>query len=555
MTLASFLPADRRAALAAGMPSPEVQDGAALFADIGGFTPLAEALERALGPQAGAEALTAIVHRIFDALVLAVNNYHGSIIAFSGDAITAWFGDDDGRAAAACALATQSAMASVGRIEAPGIGAIAIGLKVTVTARRVRRFQVGDPGIQLLDCILGGTVDRPAVGDYLCRAGEVLVDQGVAERLVALLRIDDWREQVGLRFARCTGVVADIPQRPWAAVPDDRIASDVLRAWILPPLCQRMQSAQGRFLAEFRPVAALFAKFGGLGHETDPYAHEHLDAFIRWAMGVVMRHGGFMLHVTIGDKGSYFFAAFGAPVAHGDDGRRVVAAAHELRQLPPNLSGAISAIQIGVNAGRVYAGLYSGSRSVYTVAGDSANLAARLMAAAAPGQVLLSVHMGAGLDRRFAIRALDPIAIKGRNTPVAICELLGPVAGSIHLKEPRYPLPIIGRGDEIGAIARAIETVQSGRSRAGILRRCWHRQIAAGQRGHSARKLCLACVLCRRMPILWHGHCLPALAGGMERVVRIDGRRSARSPGAAFVRRARRGGGAGSAARSADRRQ
>ena len=113
MKLGSFLPAARRAALAAGEELSLVQEGAALFADIGGFTPLTEALERALGSQAGAEELTSIVNRIFDALVLAVDNYHGSIIVFSGDAITAWFDGDDGRSAAACALAMQSAMSGV----------------------------------------------------------------------------------------------------------------------------------------------------------------------------------------------------------------------------------------------------------------------------------------------------------------------------------------------------------------------------------------------------------------------------------------------------------
>lgn len=80
----------------------------ALFADIGSFTSLAEALERVLGPQGGAEELSSIINRIFDALVLAVDNYHGSIIVFSGDAITCWFEADDGRLAAKCALEMQS---------------------------------------------------------------------------------------------------------------------------------------------------------------------------------------------------------------------------------------------------------------------------------------------------------------------------------------------------------------------------------------------------------------------------------------------------------------
>jgi adenylate cyclase len=469
VTLGSFLPAARRAALAAGEDLPLLQNGAALFADIGGFTPLTEAFEHAFGPQAGAEEMTSIVNRIFDALVLAVDTYHGSIIVFSGDALTAWFDRDDGRSAAASALAMQSAMTKVGRIDVRGIRQTSVGLKVTVAVGAARRFQIGNPSLQLLDCVVGGVVDRLGVGERLCRVGDVLVDEGITQRLGALLRIDGWRTAAGARFARVTGLTADVPQRPWVAVPDNCINPGMLRPWILPPLYEWLRSAQSRFLAEFRPIAAMFLKFGGLDYDANPRAHKHLDAFVCWAMEVIMRHGGFLFNVSTGDKGSYLCIVFGAPVAHGDDVRRAVAAAHELRHPPQSLRN-IRDIQIGVNAGRVYAALYSGSRSVYAVSGDTVNLAARLMETAAPAQVLISAHVGAALDRRFSIRALDPIEVKGRSMPAAICELLGPATASIHLNEPRYPLPIIGRSDEIGVIAEAIAA--AGRGRGSVLAFC-----------------------------------------------------------------------------------
>ena len=48
-SLSVYLPQDRRQALASGNDLPERTSGAALFADISGFTPLTEALDRALG--------------------------------------------------------------------------------------------------------------------------------------------------------------------------------------------------------------------------------------------------------------------------------------------------------------------------------------------------------------------------------------------------------------------------------------------------------------------------------------------------------------------------
>jgi adenylate cyclase len=485
MTLASFIPADRRAALADGLQLPQSQHGTALLADISGFTPLAETLEHVLGPQRGAEELTLIVNRIFDALVDTIDNNHGSIIGFSGDSLTCWFEGNDERSAIASALEMQATMSSAGCVDIPGVPVTAVGLKVALAAGPIHRFQVGDPAIRVFDCIAGSLVDRLGIGYHLCRAGDVLVDSGIAERLAMSLRIEDWCEepQGSARFARITAIVAEVPRRPWTLVSDDRIAPDVLRAWILPPLYERLQSHQSRFFAGFRSVVALFTQFGDLNYDTEPDSGERLDAFIRWAMQVIARHGGSMVQLTMDDKGSYFLAIFGAPVAHGDDLRRAAAAGHELRNPPETLLG-FRPVRIGVNAGHVYAGLYSGSRSMYNVAGDCVNVAARLMEAAQPNQVLVSAQVGSTLDRRFAIRALAPIEVKGHRKAVAICELIGPVATSVGLSEPRYPLPLVGRTSEIDAITQAIEVVQSGRGQ--VLALCADAGMGKSRLGNEA---------------------------------------------------------------------
>ncbi len=51
----AYIPHDRRLALAYGEALADRLQGAALFADISGFTPLTEALARDFGPQRGAE--------------------------------------------------------------------------------------------------------------------------------------------------------------------------------------------------------------------------------------------------------------------------------------------------------------------------------------------------------------------------------------------------------------------------------------------------------------------------------------------------------------------
>ena len=90
-----YIPMDRRQALVRGSSLPDRTTGAALFADISGFTPLTEALARTLGPRLGAEELTHQLNRVYDVLIAEVDRYGGSVIGFAGDAITCWFAEPD----------------------------------------------------------------------------------------------------------------------------------------------------------------------------------------------------------------------------------------------------------------------------------------------------------------------------------------------------------------------------------------------------------------------------------------------------------------------------
>src|SRR4029078_13339726 len=85
--------------------------GAALFADIAGFTPLTDALAAELGPQRGAEELTLHLNRVFHALIDVLGDFGGEVIYFSGDAITCWLDHDDGVRAIACAIAMKDTLA------------------------------------------------------------------------------------------------------------------------------------------------------------------------------------------------------------------------------------------------------------------------------------------------------------------------------------------------------------------------------------------------------------------------------------------------------------
>src|ERR687896_1826311 len=74
-TSATAVPMDRRVAIRHGNQLPEWATGAAVFADISGFSSLATRLVRASGPERAAEQLSAAVDAVFGVLIDAL---HGS---------------------------------------------------------------------------------------------------------------------------------------------------------------------------------------------------------------------------------------------------------------------------------------------------------------------------------------------------------------------------------------------------------------------------------------------------------------------------------------------
>ena len=66
------------------------------------------------------------------------------------------------------------------------------------------------------------------------------------------------------------------------------------------------------------------------------------------------------------------------------------------------------------------------------VLGDAVNLASRLCANAAGGQILISESTFRELGEQFPSRRLEPIRVKGKETPVEIHEICWQEKGSGH---------------------------------------------------------------------------------------------------------------------------
>jgi len=127
------------------------------------------------------------------------------------------------------------------------------------------------------------------------------------------------------------------------------LSAEELGAWVNTAVFAREQAGQGMFLTELRPAVALFMRFTGIDFETDQ-AGEQLDMFLRRVQAVLRLYEGTLIQLTIGDKGSYLYAAFGAPMTHEDDARRAMKAALDIRHAAQTLPY-LEPVQIGLTRG------------------------------------------------------------------------------------------------------------------------------------------------------------------------------------------------------------
>lgn len=458
----AYIPIDRRHAMAGGHDLPARAEGTALFADISGFTPLTEMLARTLGPRRGAEELTVYLNHVYDALIAELHRYGGSVIGFSGDAITCWFDADDGLRATATGLAMQHVMARFAQLEIVGGGSVALAMKAAIAVGPVRRFVVGDPNVTLVDVMAGQTLDRLAAAEHAAQRGEVILDAASALALGDWVEIAAWRSdaETGERFAVVAGLRVDVPEMPWPPLAADALPGEQTRPWLLPAVYQRLRAGQGEFLAELRPAVALFLRFTGIDYDRDPDAPEKLDSFIRQVLHILTQVDGSLIQLTVGDKGSYLYAVFGAPTAHEDDVDRAATAALALQEIPGQLDF-LEPVQIGITHGRMRVGAYGGvDRRTYGVLGDATNLAARLMQAAPPGTILVSDEAQQRAGRTFQWEKLPAIRVKGKSEPVALNRLVGLRAETgARLLEPHYTLPMVGRASELALVEQKLDQV------------------------------------------------------------------------------------------------
>lgn len=427
-------------ASAAGAPAlPEAPDaweceGAALFADIAGYTPLTRDLAR-YGPR-GAELVGDLLSACFSRAIEEVRAYGGDVLGFAGDAIIAfWHGESRGEVAAlakACADAIQSRPVPT----PPFLPGEPLRMRIGVG--------VGRTWIMRLGGYRGAWIFMVA-GEPLSQMGPATREAGIGEVMLS-----------SQARAALNGPPR-VPQR--RSIDDAALDVDALRSFLPDMLLQRLAAGQSDWIAELRTVSVVFCTIPSMDF-ADRDQRARLQAFVQRAQQTAARMEGTTYQLTVDDKGCVLILAFGLPpLSHEDDAFRALCSARELDEALDHLGVRRG---VGVATGSAYCGgCGPAGRRGYMVIGDAVNRAARLSQSGEPDVLCDQLTRDTVADR-LHLEETAP-----RSVMVVEASRIFRLPGSqpspllVPRVRPRPPAFFVGRRDEVQSLRDRLRDFQN----------------------------------------------------------------------------------------------
>jgi len=406
-------------------------DASLVFADVSGFTALSEKLAKR--GSIGAEELTQTLGTVFGSMLDNAYSRGGSLLKFGGDALLLMF-DGEGHAPRAmeAARSLRRAARRLGQLET-SVGRLRIRASIGAHTGTVSFFRVGKLHQELI--VAGPTVTRTLVMEGAAGPGEILLSPELCDQVDASL-LDGKKGPGWLLSDRSIQEISGVfPPTP-APIEDPLVS--------IPVALRHHLTDEGR-TSEHRSVTVGFLKFSGLDGllaSGQQVAADALDEMVSRVQTHAEACGVTFLGSDVDKDGGKIVLSAGAPVANPDDSERLVATLRKVLTDPLPLQ-----VRAGIHRGKVFAGDIGPSyRRTYTVMGDAVNTAARVMASAAPSELLISPVVADQVGRAVTFREARHVKVKGKAQPLEVIPLdLDSVSGTGESSDVR----LVGRDAEL----------------------------------------------------------------------------------------------------------
>ncbi|NDJ53805.1 MAG: adenylate/guanylate cyclase domain-containing protein [Chloroflexi bacterium] len=441
------------------------QEGAFIFTDLSGFTPLMEAT--APFGKEGAVTLHNVLNGYFASMIEIISLSGGTVLEFTGDAMLALFRAGDSQRSMEMAVRAglrmqRSMQENFAEIETPG-STHTLAMRVGIHPGRFFRADIGTPR-RMEHVLLGQAVRKTKRAEAAGVKGRVCVTEEGFALAAERFRFEDGEPGHKLvvdDFSADELGEYDITmktRRPGGAVLFDRSVDGLvheiedalqncqpLASYMPRPILTLLvESASERAVpAEFMESTVMFANLVGLAEiidEATPDEERSLVSLFSQILtlinAAVEARGGILKQVTYHLSGSDIMIFFGVPTAHSNDSLRAAEAALIVRDIITNLKVTTGqgeevelSCEIGLARGPVFAaevGEPRGRRE-YNIQGDTVNTAARLMVKAPKNEIWMTEGVYEDIQAHFDCTNLGIISLKGKSATKPIYRLNHPI--------------------------------------------------------------------------------------------------------------------------------
>ena len=190
---------------------------------------------------------------------------------------------------------------------------------------------------------------------------------------------------------------------------------------------------------------------------------EVMTELVERSAAVALRYGG-----SVEYNGDGVMALFGAPVSLEDHAIRACLAALDIQGEARRLAAAVKecddidiAIRIGLNSGRVIAGVIGTGALGYAATGETVGFAQRMESVAPPGEVMLSETTARLVEQQAILAPPEVVRVKGLEAPVRAYRLVSITGRSA--KAERVEASLVGRRWELAALDAMVDRATSAR--------------------------------------------------------------------------------------------
>nr|AVV68761.1 soluble adenylyl cyclase 47 kDa variant [Oncorhynchus mykiss] len=362
------------------IPYAENFHGVLLFADVPGFTNLAEKFSLSSKKGYGADELTRTLNSYIGEIVSHILDAGGDILNYAGDAILALWTVERVQLSEVISLVVKC---SLNIQDQCGVRETEVGcqlkVKIGISAGKLSKVIVGDEISQYF-VVIGRAVDEVRLAEglavastiilspnawELCERDNIAIDPIENERAVKVryikrepsFSVEKYQDSIGTSVEH-DKVTRECVRRASRLMPNAELEK-TLRKYIMKTVLQKIDDDQPlEYLSEMRPATIVFVNMQFKGGESD---QEQCMTIHQAAIGIgqqIVKHHGRVNKVFMFDEGCTFLCLFGLPGdKREDESAHALQAAYGVHDLCQKEIRSLKTVSVGVTTGPVFCGV------------------------------------------------------------------------------------------------------------------------------------------------------------------------------------------------------